>query len=61
MNRDDGIAIVILAAGMGTRMKSEKAKVLHEIAGKTMLSYVLDAALSITSCENIVIVIGCQA
>ena len=61
MNCEHDIAVVILAAGMGTRMKSEKAKVLHEIAGKSMISYVLDTALGVTSCENIVVVIGCQA
>lgn len=61
MSCEGGIAVVILAAGMGTRMKSEKAKVLHEIAGKSMISYVLDAAMGVTSCDNIVVVVGCQA
>lgn len=36
------IKSVILAAGKGTRMKSETPKVLHEIMGKTLLGYVLD-------------------
>jgi bifunctional UDP-N-acetylglucosamine pyrophosphorylase/glucosamine-1-phosphate N-acetyltransferase len=35
---------VVLAAGLGTRMKSSKPKVLHELCGRPMLSYVLDAA-----------------
>ncbi|MEW6076263.1 MAG: NTP transferase domain-containing protein [Thermodesulfobacteriota bacterium] len=61
MNGGEGIAVVILAAGMGTRMKSEKAKVLHEIAGKSMISYVLETALGVTSCDHIVVVVGCQA
>jgi UDP-N-acetylglucosamine diphosphorylase/glucosamine-1-phosphate N-acetyltransferase len=61
MNEGNGIAVVILAAGMGTRMKSEKAKVLHEIAGRSMISYVLETALGVTSCDHIVVVIGCQA
>jgi bifunctional UDP-N-acetylglucosamine pyrophosphorylase/glucosamine-1-phosphate N-acetyltransferase len=35
---------VVLAAGLGTRMKSSKPKVLHELCGRPMLAYVLDAA-----------------
>jgi UDP-N-acetylglucosamine pyrophosphorylase len=41
------VAVVILAAGMGTRMKSDKAKVLHEIAGQPMIIYVVAAALKL--------------
>ena len=33
---------IILAAGKGTRMKSKKYKVLHEIAGKTMIEHVVE-------------------
>lgn len=49
------IKSVILAAGKGTRMKSQTPKVLHEIMGKTLLGYVLDNVKSITD-ENFVIV-----
>lgn len=44
-------SVIILAAGQGTRMKSSKAKVLHEIAGTPMLAHVLEqtAALSTAS------------
>ncbi len=35
---------VVLAAGLGTRMKSSRPKVLHELCGRPMLAYVLDAA-----------------
>ncbi len=35
------VAIVIMAAGKGTRLKSKHPKVLHSIAGKTLLEYVI--------------------
>lgn len=38
-----GITAVILAAGKGTRLKSELPKVLHEVCGRPMLAYVIDA------------------
>lgn len=47
---------VILAAGAGTRMKSDKAKVLHEVSGKPMLSHILDSAKEANSDEIAVIV-----
>ena len=56
----DDVAVVILAAGMGTRMKSDKAKVLHEIAGRPMIAYVVEAAQKIAG-DDVVVVIGHQA
>lgn len=53
-------AIVILAAGLGKRMKSGKAKVLHEILGKSMIMYVVETANRIAG-NNVVLVIGNQA
>lgn len=53
------IAVIILAAGKGTRMKSDKAKVLHEINSKPMVSYVVDTASKVAG-DNIVVVIGHQ-
>jgi bifunctional N-acetylglucosamine-1-phosphate-uridyltransferase/glucosamine-1-phosphate-acetyltransferase GlmU-like protein len=38
------IAVIILAAGQGTRMRSSRAKVLHEICGRSMLGHVLERA-----------------
>lgn len=49
------IKSVILAAGKGTRMKSNLPKVLHEILGKALVGYVLDSVRHITN-ENFVIV-----
>jgi len=54
------IAIVILAAGLGTRMKSNKAKVLHKVCGKPMVKYVVETASKIAG-GNLVLVVGHQA
>lgn len=54
------LSVIILAAGLGTRMKSDKAKVLHEIKGRPMVSYVVDTAMSVAG-NKIVLVIGHQA
>ncbi len=48
---------IILAAGMGTRMKSEKPKCLHEVLGYPMLYYVIEAARECGS-DEICVVIG---
>jgi bifunctional UDP-N-acetylglucosamine pyrophosphorylase / glucosamine-1-phosphate N-acetyltransferase len=50
-------AVVILAAGEGKRMKSSRSKLLHEIAGHSMLSYAVTAATEIQP-EHIVVVVG---
>jgi len=52
-------ATVILAAGKGTRMKSDLAKVLHSLNGRPMVHYVIDVALSLDS-EKTVLIIGYQ-
>jgi bifunctional UDP-N-acetylglucosamine pyrophosphorylase/glucosamine-1-phosphate N-acetyltransferase len=49
--------VVILAAGQGSRMRSKLPKVLHEIAGKSMLRHVVDVASKIGA-DNTHIVIG---
>ena len=58
---NDNIGIIILAAGKGTRMKSEKAKVLHSLSGRPMILYVMDTAAKVTTEKDIIIVIGNQA
>jgi bifunctional UDP-N-acetylglucosamine pyrophosphorylase/glucosamine-1-phosphate N-acetyltransferase len=50
-------AAVILAAGEGKRMKSSRSKLLHEIAGHSMLSYAVTAATEVQP-EHIVVVVG---
>jgi bifunctional UDP-N-acetylglucosamine pyrophosphorylase/glucosamine-1-phosphate N-acetyltransferase len=54
-------AIVIMAAGKGTRLKSKRAKVLHEIAGQPLLAHVIKAAQKIVPAEDIYVIIGHQA
>ena len=53
-------AAIVLAAGKGTRMKSNRCKVLHEIAGRPMISYVLDSARDV-GIQKICLVVGHQA
>jgi bifunctional UDP-N-acetylglucosamine pyrophosphorylase/glucosamine-1-phosphate N-acetyltransferase len=54
------LAVIVLAAGRGTRMRSERAKVLHTIAGKPLVLWVLDAALALDP-ERIAVVVGHEA
>ena len=53
-------AVIILAAGLGTRMKSQKAKVLHEILGRPMILYVVETADKISR-GHVTVVVGYQA
>src|SRR5690349_715783 len=55
----NNLTVVVLAAGGGTRMKSKTMKVLHPIAGRTMIGHVLAAARA-TEPERIVAVVGHQ-
>ncbi len=54
-------AVVILAAGKGTRLKSRRPKVLHEIAGKPLLAHVVAAAAEVVAPQNIFAIIGHEA
>lgn len=49
--------VIILAAGKGTRMKSEKPKVLFEAAGKSMIDYVFSAAKELSP-DKVIVVTG---
>jgi bifunctional UDP-N-acetylglucosamine pyrophosphorylase/glucosamine-1-phosphate N-acetyltransferase len=54
------IDILILAAGLGTRMRSNKAKVLHELDGKPLIAHVCRTAAALAP-EKIYVVVGHQA
>ena len=57
---NSNVGIVILAAGLGTRMKSDKAKVLHEVCGRSMIEHVVETAVQVAG-SNVVVVVGHQA
>ena len=59
-SRRPPLAVVILAAGHGTRMKSRRAKVLHEIAGRPMLTYPIALAEALAP-DRLLVVIGRDA
>ena len=50
------VQVVVLCAGKGTRMKSEKAKVMHEIMGQPMSKYIYDLAKEISDNKPIFVV-----
>jgi len=51
------IAIIVLAAGKGTRMKSSMPKVMHKVAGKTLISYAMQSVCAILP-KSVTLVIG---
>ena len=57
---DQSLVVLILAAGLGTRMKSARAKVLHELGGLPLITYVCRTAQSLDP-EKIYVVVGNQA
>lgn len=54
------LSVIILAAGKGTRMKSDKAKVLHPVDGTPMVNFVVKTATTVAE-DRVVVVIGHQA
>lgn len=58
---DSNLAVVIMAAGKGTRLKSKRPKVLHEIGGKSLLAHVIAAASKVVAPEHIYVVVGYEA
>jgi bifunctional UDP-N-acetylglucosamine pyrophosphorylase/glucosamine-1-phosphate N-acetyltransferase len=55
------IAVAIMAAGKGTRLKSRHPKVLHEVGGKPLLAHVIAAATKIVSAHDVYAIIGHEA
>ncbi|MGA2355475.1 MAG: bifunctional UDP-N-acetylglucosamine diphosphorylase/glucosamine-1-phosphate N-acetyltransferase GlmU [Terriglobales bacterium] len=55
------VAIAIMAAGKGTRLKSKHPKVLHEIGGKPILAHVITTAQKIVPAQDIFVIIGHEA
>ena len=60
MSQSSPIFAVILAAGKGTRMKSNRAKVLHTLCGVPMVNYVIEATRPLLS-QGLFVVVGHQA
>src|SRR5689334_16803128 len=58
---DSRLAVVVLAAGKGTRLKSKLPKVLHKVGGKALLEHVVAAASVLVKPSDIFIVIGHEA
>jgi len=50
------VAAIILAAGEGTRLKSARPKVLHEIAGQPMIQHVVDALRPLDPAVTIIVI-----
>lgn len=67
MNRQENsatqtaLAVVIMAAGKGTRLKSKRPKVLHEIGGRPLLAHVIAAATAVVPSDRVFVVIGHEA
>src|SRR5580658_10827556 len=54
-------SVAILAAGLGTRMRSKRAKVLHRAAGLALVEHVVGAARSLAQPQDMIVVTGHQA
>ncbi len=55
------VAVAIMAAGKGTRLKSQLPKVLHEVGGKALLAHVIAAATRVVPASDVFAIIGHEA
>jgi bifunctional UDP-N-acetylglucosamine pyrophosphorylase/glucosamine-1-phosphate N-acetyltransferase len=55
------VAVAIMAAGKGTRLKSQLPKVLHEVGGKPLLAHVIAAATHVVPADDVYAIIGHEA
>lgn len=55
-----GLAVVVMAAGLGTRMQSKHAKVLHPVAGRAMVLYSVELGLRVAD-QQVAVIVGHQA
>ncbi|HEY6348285.1 MAG TPA: bifunctional UDP-N-acetylglucosamine diphosphorylase/glucosamine-1-phosphate N-acetyltransferase GlmU [Candidatus Angelobacter sp.] len=60
-NQTSNFAILIMAAGKGTRLKSKRAKALHQVGGQPLLAHVIASATQIVPAKNVYVIIGHQA
>ena len=61
MSNPSKIAIAIMAAGKGTRLKSKHPKVLHEVGGKALLRHVIESAAHVVPVSDVYAIIGYEA
>src|ERR1700678_1182545 len=55
------VAVAVMAAGKGTRLKSKLPKVLHEVGGKPLLAHVIAAATKVVPANDVFAIIGHEA
>src|SRR5579862_6815602 len=55
------VAVAIMAAGKGTRLKSQRPKVLHEVGGKPLLEHVIRAAVQVVPAKDVYAIVGHEA
>jgi bifunctional UDP-N-acetylglucosamine pyrophosphorylase / glucosamine-1-phosphate N-acetyltransferase len=58
LSSEPRVAVAIMAAGKGTRLKSQLPKVLHEVGGKPLLEHVIVAALRLVPAKDVYAIIG---